>query len=89
MLSGVTVRNNKGTGVLIEGDGVADYTITGCRIVDNGTGVVFGGDRFTFTGNVLSRNGTQFIDNGGPERQIANNVIFPEADASARAQPLK
>ena len=75
MLSGVTVRHNKGTGILVDGDRVKDYSITGCRIADNGTGVVLGGNAFSFTGNVLTRNGKHIVDNGGPNKQVANNVL--------------
>ncbi|MBW7865592.1 MAG: hypothetical protein GX580_11900 [Candidatus Hydrogenedens sp.] len=74
VLSGVTVRHNKGTGLLI-GDKVRDYAVTGCRIADNGVGVRLGGDRFTFTGNVLSRNGEQLVDEAGPRRGLTGNML--------------
>lgn len=75
MLSGVTVRHNKGTGILVNGNAVKDYAVTGCRIADNGTGVVLGGNSYSFTGNILSRNRKQMMDNGGPNKQIDNNVF--------------
>ena len=75
MLTGVTVRHNKGTGILIEGDKVRDYTITGCRIADNGAPAVLRGDGYSVTGNVLARNGAKLIDAGGPHKQVANNVV--------------
>jgi hypothetical protein len=74
MLTGVTVRHNKGTGIVV-GDRVKDYSITGCRIADNGTGAVLGGDSYSFTGNVLARNGKQIVDNGGPNKHVVNNVL--------------
>lgn len=77
MLSGVTVRHNKGTGILVGSNAVQDYAITGCRIADNGTGVVLDGNGYACTGNVLARNGTHVIDNGGMNKQVANNVITP------------
>lgn len=75
VLSGVTVRNNKGTGILVDGDKVSDYAITGCRIVSNGTGVRLGGDHLTFTGNVVRGNGTDLIDQAKSDKQIMGNVI--------------
>ena len=75
VLSGLTVRSNQGTGILVEGDGVRDYAITGCRIADNGVGAVLRGDRYTFTGNVLVRNGQHLVDAGGPNKQVGNNVL--------------
>lgn len=69
------MRSNQGTGILVEGDGVRDYAITGCRIADNGVGAVLRGDRYTFTGNVLVRNGQHLVDAGGPNKQVGNNVL--------------
>ena len=73
-LSGVTVRNNKGIGLLVE-EGVRDYAVTGCRIAENGTGAVLRGDSYAFTGNVLARNGEDLADEGGPTKEVAHNVI--------------
>lgn len=75
MLTGVTVRHNKGTGLLVEGAGVRDYTITGCRIADNGTGAVLNGNHYAFTGNVLSRNKSNLIDQGGPNKSLTGNLL--------------
>ena len=61
MLTGVTVRHNKGTGILVEGDAVRDFTISGCRIADNGTGLVLGGKGYAVTGNTFARNGTDLV----------------------------
>ncbi len=74
-LSGVTVRSNKGTGILVDGDAVRDYAVTGCRIVDNGVGAALKGNNYVFTGNVLARNGQHLLDAGGPNKQAANNVL--------------
>jgi hypothetical protein len=73
MLSGVTVRHNKGTGILIS-DRVKDYAITGCRIADNGTGAVLGGENYAFTGNVMARNRVGLVDSGKGPKEISCNV---------------
>lgn len=77
MLTGVTVRSNKGTGILVDNDRVRDYTINGCRITKNGTGAVLNGDNFTCTGNIFIQNETNLVDKGGPNKQVANNVVGP------------
>jgi hypothetical protein len=74
-LSGVTIRHNKGTGILVEGDTVRHYTITGCRIHDNGTGALLGGRDFAFIGNVFSDNETDLIDRGQGRKEILGNVL--------------
>ncbi len=74
MLSGVTVRHNKGTGILV-GENVRDYAITGCRIVSNGTGAKLAGDRFTFTGNVVAHNDTDLVYKGGENKVVENNIV--------------
>ena len=71
----MTVRSNKGTGILVDGDAVRDYAVTGCRIVDNGVGAALKGNNYVFTGNVLARNGQHLLDAGGPNKQAANNVL--------------
>ncbi len=63
ILSGVTVRNNKGTGLIV-GENVRDYAVTGCRFAENGTAAVLAGDNYTFTGNVFARNKTGLVNNG-------------------------
>ncbi len=73
-LSGLTIRHNKGTGILVEGN-VRDYTITGCRIADNGRGAVLGGNNFVFSNNTLARNGVQLVDNGGKNKNTGGNVL--------------
>jgi len=74
VLSGVTIRNNKGTGILVEGSKVRDYAINGCRIVENGAGASLAGDNFTFTGNVLTRNTRNLIDKGTKNKVIQGNI---------------
>lgn len=64
VLSGVTIRNNKGTGLLVEGDNVRDYAVTGCRFVENGTAAELRGKNYTFTGNVFARNTKGLSDLG-------------------------
>lgn len=64
VLSGLTIRNNKGTGLLVEGEGVRDYAITGCRFAENGTAAELRGDNYTFTGNVFARNKKGLLDLG-------------------------
>jgi hypothetical protein len=48
MLSGVDVRNNHGTGILV-GPDVSHYTVTGCKISANGIGAVLDGCALTHT----------------------------------------
>lgn len=74
-LTGVHVRHNKGTGILIEGDAVRDYTITGCRIHNNGTGAVLKGNGYVLMGNVFADNDTHLRDEGGPNKQVLGNVL--------------
>lgn len=73
-MSGIAVRHNKGTGILV-GDGVQEYAITGCRVTYNGTGAELGGDFYTFTGNVLAHNKTNLVDRGGKNKQITANAM--------------
>ena len=74
MLTGVTVRNNKGTGLLVEGDSVRDYTVTGCRFVENGSAAELRGDNYAFTGNVFARNKKGLTDLGGKSKVVQGNV---------------
>jgi hypothetical protein len=67
ILSGVSIRHNKGTGILLEGGPgaaatVRDYTITGCRIHNNRVGAVLGGDNFVVSSNVFADNGEHLVD---------------------------
>lgn len=74
VLSGVTIRNNKGTGLLVEGENVRDYAVTGCRFVENGTAAELRGDNYAFTGNVLARNKTGLVDLGEKGKVVQANV---------------
>ncbi len=73
VLSGVTIRNNKGTGLLV-GENVRDYAVTGCRFVENGTAAELAGDNYTFTGNVFARNTKSLTDLGGKNKIIQGNA---------------
>lgn len=73
MLTGVTVRNNKGIGLLVE-DGVRDYTVTGCRFVENGSAAELRGDNYAFTGNVFARNQKGLTDLGGKSKVVQGNA---------------
>lgn len=72
-LTGVSVRSNKGTGLLLSG--ARDYAITGCRIHDNGIGAALGGDHLVVSGNVFTDNARHLVDGGGPSKQIVGNVF--------------
>lgn len=74
-LTGVSIRHNKGTGILLDGENIREYTITGCRIHDNGTGAVLTGRDAVVMGNVFARNGTHLIDRISGEKQIMGNVL--------------
>ena len=74
MLTGVAVRHNKGTGILVDPK-ARDYAITGCKIHNNGVGASLAGDGFALTGNVFAGNGVNLIDKGGPSKQVTGNVI--------------
>lgn len=73
MLTGVTVRNNKGTGLMV-GESVRDYTVTGCRFVENGSAAELAGDNYAFTGNVFARNKKGLTDVGGPTKVVQANA---------------
>lgn len=72
-LSGVTIRYNKGTGILLEA-GARDYTITGCRIHNNSLGAALRGDNVVMSNNIFSDNGVHLVDNSGPNKQVLGNV---------------
>jgi hypothetical protein len=74
-LTGVHIRHNKGIGILVEGDAVRDYAITGCRIHDNGTGASLRGNGYVLMGNIFADNGTHLHDHGGPDKQVFGNVL--------------
>ncbi len=72
-LSGVSVRNNKGTGILL--NGARDYAITGCRIHDNGIGAALSGENYVLSSNVFADNGRHLLDGSGRNKQILGNVF--------------
>lgn len=74
-LSGVNVRHNKGTGILVEGEAVRDYAINGCRIHNNGTGAMLRGEHYALTGNVFSANGSDLVDQGRGDKQLVGNLL--------------
>ena len=73
MLTGVTVRNNNGVGLYV-GDGVSDYTVTGCRFIGNGSAAELRGDSYAFTGNVFARNTKALSDFGGSNKVVQGNA---------------
>jgi parallel beta-helix repeat protein len=78
-LTGVSVRHNKGTGILL-GKDARDYTISGCRIHNNGIGASLQGDYGIVSSNVFRDNGEHLIDRIGPNKQLLGN-LFSDAPA--------
>jgi hypothetical protein len=74
-LTGVSVRHNKGVGILAEGETVRDYTITGCRIHNNGTGAVLSGQRYVLSGNLFTENETNLVEKGKAKKQKSGNLL--------------
>jgi hypothetical protein len=83
VMNGVTVRHNKGTGVLVAGSAVRDYAIAGCRIADNGVGWVVDGANYAITGNVFARNGTHLrgvtVRGPGMSANVFDPPLSPES----------
>lgn len=73
-LTGVSVRENLGVGILVE-DGVADYTITGCRVHDNGLGARLCGRRGALTGNLFVNNRVDLEDRRPAAARVDGNVF--------------
>lgn len=73
-LSGISIRHNKGTGLLV-GEKVRSYTITGCRIHDNGTGAVLNGSDYAVTGCVFGGKQRHLIDQGTGNKSVTANVV--------------
>jgi hypothetical protein len=75
MLTGVDIRNNKGTGVVVSSSTSAGYSISGCRLNSNGQGVSLNGSAYAVTGNVFT--GNAIANDFGPllgGAVVANNV---------------
>ena len=85
-LSGVSVRNNQGTGIWTPSDKVVGFAVSGCRITDNGFGAKLSGHDFTVTGSVFKGNKNGSLDIAQPDlpHVVANN-IGASASASASA----
>lgn len=76
-LSGVSVRHNKGTGILL-GAGARDSAITGCRIHNNGVGASLQGDRLVLSSNIFTDNGEHLRSVPSPSRQMLGNLFSGE-----------
>ena len=77
VLSGVEVRNNKGKGIwTLNSDKVRGFTVSGCRITDNGIGAKLAAQEFALTGNVFSGNigCNLLLDAPSLPHIVANNV---------------
>lgn len=74
VLNGVSMRNNLGRAIWVPNSGVKDYTITGCRVVDNGQGAKLTGLNYLVSNNVFSRNAVanEFL---GTNPLVNNNLV--------------
>lgn len=75
-LSGVEVRNNKGTGIWTPSGKASGYTITGCRVIANGFGAKLAGGNFAVTGSVFqgNANGSLLVSDTSLPHVVANNI---------------
>jgi hypothetical protein len=73
-LTGVSVRHNKGTGILL-GPGARDFAITGCRIHDNGLGASLQGNHGILSSNVFTDNGEHLVDRMGSSKHMQSNIF--------------
>lgn len=73
-LSGVNVRHNKGTGLLV-GPGARHFAVTGCRFHHNGVGARIDGERYALAGNVFHDNGTDLVERDPAGRGAGANVF--------------
>lgn len=81
MLTGVAVRDNRGTGILVRAKSETEYSsyfsVTGCQIFSNGVGVNITGGKFAVTGNVAHDNvNSSVISPIGDSSVVASNVGF-------------
>lgn len=74
VMTGVSVRHNKGTGIKM-GPAAHNYSITGCRISNNGTGAVLRGNNYVFNSNIVTQNLAGLQDLGGPDKSLEGNLI--------------
>lgn len=75
-LTGVNVRHNQGIGILVEGEGVGNYTISGCHIFNNGTGAIFRSGRRAVTGNIFTGNTTaDLVDTTRGDNPFTGNLL--------------
>ena len=74
-LTGVNVRHNQGAGILVEGENVGDYTISGCRISHNGTGAILRSGTRTVMGNVFTGNATDLVDEKRGDNPFLGNIL--------------
>lgn len=72
-LTGASIRDNKGTGILLAG--ARDYAVTGCRIHNNGIGASLAGDNLVVSNNIFTDNGQHLIDGSGLNKQMLGNVF--------------
>lgn len=78
-LSGVAVRNNKGTGIWVPNSAVSDFVVSGCKIFGNGVAVDIGDNSgYLIAGNQFASNAK--LGNFGSKAGgavVANNVGVP------------
>ena len=74
-LSGVNVRNNAGTGLLVEGKNVGDYAVSGCRFHGNGVGMSLQNGTRSVVGNVFTGNKTDVIANRRGKNPFTANKL--------------
>jgi hypothetical protein len=76
VLNGVSVRNNKGTGIWTPNEQVTGFIVSGCRITDNGFGAKLSGHDFVVTANVFSGNVNGSLQLAQPtlSHVVANNI---------------
>lgn len=76
-LQGVSVRHNKGVGILV-GAGAKHYVIQGCRIHNNGSPVELRGSEFACVSNILYSNQKPLLDEGKHPKCVQDNVGFED-----------
>ena len=76
-LTGVSIRNNKGTGIWAPSSRTSGYSINGCHVANNGFGAKLSGQDFVVTGNVFrgNKNGDLQVAQPSLPHVTANNII--------------